>query len=248
MGAFEVEERPEIPEWVPEKFRSNPEALGKSYTELESRWTRDSQEKKHLAEVVAEQQAQLEQYQQLLADDEIFDDEDPATLNPLLSDPLSTMAWLASEAANRAVAFERASSIVANPQQNAEAFEDPETLSLVLDAQMAAQYPDWYDRKNEVLDRVTEYNLLPDEMTSPAGFAAGLNAGYQLVAGQHAQQELAFRRIQEQNRWMKHNAQTLTGAGTRAMSQPADDDEAFFERIQAAYACKPSSRLGGGGW
>lgn len=214
------------PAWLPENF-STGEDLANSYREAQRKITEEATARRSLENVVADlqaqQQATLEQFQQSQQPAE-----DPNEwYTAFEQDPIATQRALAEQAAAAAVqAYAAQQTKQSQPIQESQA---EIVASLAYQQLEQARGPISEELRNEMHSIAQEYpHLIPQDVQSPQRLAASLN----LLA------ELAEKKLGPQDpgptqadlmRTMKVNAQSATGAGGRP--QPADDHATRWQEI-----------------
>ena len=232
-----------VPEWVPDKFRSNPEDFGKSYTELEAKLTQTTQQLRATQDQVEQFLAQQEEQKQQQPDENFMQTSQDQLYAAYEQDPVATMAWLAQQAAQ---------SVVAAQAKNQE--PDPEFLQTqaiiagkYAEDQVTARYPDWTDYREKVAEEIeTNPDLYPEGLfTTPTGIEKALVRAYKAVKldslesdpTQTVEQQIAAQRL------AKSQAQTLSGAAGRP--EPTSTWEDKWEQIKNAPSNKYSDIAGG---
>ena len=220
------------PDWLPDNFKS-PEDLAKSYQSQQSKLTQQGQEISSLKQQVESLVSQHEQtraaeYSSTIEDQliEAIDSGDPRQ-------QLSTLAWLAQEAAKNAV----------QQFQPAPAQPDAEVLATVVNQKMRDDFPDWDEIRQDVGSVVQEMpGLIPSNASSVTQIAEGLKTAYQIAKARKVLSTGdSIRSVEaEAAAIAKNAAQTITGASQRpATSTPAQE---LWESIKQAQT--PSVRVG----
>lgn len=206
----------ERPDWLPSNFKS-PEDLAQSYRESQAALTRTRQElsevKDQVGQILATQQdaAMQSEYStiesQLL---EAVESGDPQA-------QLAAMAWIAQQAAQQYV-----------PQASQPAAANSEVLAFAADQQLAQRYQDWNEVKVDIATLVQEDpDLLPVDPNTPlATVVQRLDRVYKMAKANRvlSQTEQVTQAEEAQNRLIKQQAQTITGASqTPAVTDPATE-------------------------
>ena len=220
----EVEAVDAVPEWVPEKFRSNPEEFAKAYTNLEREFHASRQEKKGLEDSLQELSSRFEEFTAAQ------NQPDPNTVyaqwqEAFEADPIGTIAQIAQTSAQQ-VHQQYA-------QQSKGPSTSPEVVAFIADQTMTRDHDDWDEYKEKVGQLIASDPLFQrdDLYASPELTTKALNSAYQMVKAQDVLSGAAV--VQQQvdtNRAMKLNAQSAVGASGRPPA-PSDDE---WARIKAA--------------
>lgn len=220
---LQVEAEVTVPDWVPEKFRGNPEKFGEAYENLEREFHQTRRDLKAQQEqveaLVVAQQAQPEpqtNQDQLYAAYE--------------NDPVATMAWLAQQAAAEAVkTFQPQIQQTTQPLAQSQ----NELLAYTVDQMVSQRVPDWADHKQKVADFVSARPYLLPETTlaSPATTADALEAAYKAMRYDELQNSSTSRaeEAQAEIERLKRQAQTLQGHPGRPAATDADND--YWQKI-----------------
>lgn len=220
------------PEWLPENFKT-PEALASSYKELQREFHSTRSELKAQRETmeqfILEQQAEAPPEQNT---DQVY--------AAFESDPVGTMAWLATQAAENAVS---------KLQPELAKREKPllqaqnELLAYTVDQMVTQRIPDWADQKSAVVDYIKDRPwLFPQEATvSPATAAEALQSAYKAyryddLSNQTQSQAEALKAA---NELAKRQAQTLQGSPGSPAATDADND--YWESVKSVK----TNRYGG---
>ena len=214
----------ERPDWLPSNF-ANGEAFAKSYSEAQATLTRQSQE---LASVKAQQEewishqqiAELTQ-QRSSTQDALVD----AWESGDTTQQLAAIAWLVQQGQAPA------------PAQTAP-HVDTEVLAFTAEQKLSQKYGDYGDYVDDIKNLLSDDPSLlgrdGDTLSLPT-VVKGLEKAYKLakadrVLGSNQDQEL-IRSEQDQNRLVRQQAQTITGASQRpAVSDPDTD---YWESVKA---------------
>ena len=214
----------ERPDWLPSNF-ANGEAFAKSYSEAQATLTRQSQE---LASVKAQQEEWIshqqiaEQTQQRSSTQDALVD---AWESGDTTQQLAAIAWLVQQGQAPAVA------------QTAP-HVDTEVLAFTAEQKLSQKYGDYGDYVDDIKNLLSDDPSLlgrdGDTLSLPT-VVKGLEKAYKLakadrVLGSNQDQEL-IRSEQDQNRLVRQQAQTITGASQRpAVSDPDTD---YWESVKA---------------
>lgn len=227
-----------VPEWVPEKFRSNPEEFGKAYSNLERSFHETRQELR----------AQQEQLEALIAQANAPEPEPAVGMDAIYqayeNDPIATMQYLARQAAAQAV-----QTVTQAQQQSTQPLVEQQNQLLAYTAnQMVSQrVSDWDDYKDRVAEEISRNpDLLPESaLSTPDRAAAALERVYKQVRHDdllNQNKSLAEQQADLQ-RQAKLAAQTLTGPAGRPA--PTDADKDAWERIRNAPSTSYSNLVNG---
>jgi hypothetical protein len=218
---IEVDDRPD---WLPANFK-DPAELAKSYGELQSKMTRDSQElaqtKETLEAVLESMQAQPEPQQQQY---------DPNDLQTAWDqNPIGVVALLAQQAAQA----ERAAWEKEQQTQQQQAQEGHfQILEQAAENLVASRVEEWDAYKEKVGARLqANPDLLPQSaLTSPASLAKALENAYKIERYEEnlVNPEKTLAMQAEEQRLAKLQAQTNAGSGGRP--EPAGETDEDFAR------------------
>jgi hypothetical protein len=220
----------ERPEWLPDKFKS-PEDMARSYAEAERKISETTSQLSQYQEGYSDLHNQLEELkaQQNAPDPQVAQDwleEQYAT------QPLQTMAQLAQQAADNAVAKQ-----MAQYQQQTQPVQEAQfqLAAAYADEQMKSLAPDWEEYRGKVTELRSQFpHLIPKEhLASPLELTQDLTQVYQLARSTDLAQraESAEQRATELEQ-MKINAQTMTGSLGRPMAP--DQQKAEWDAIKSA--------------
>lgn len=220
-GAVEAE----VPAWVPEKFKDNPEQFGVSYTNLERELNTRAQREKEL-------QTQIAQYETMLAQQpEPAQQNNDQLYQAYENDPVATMAWLAQQAAEQAV---KGLQPQLQQQQQPIVQAQNELLAYTVDQMVSQRIPDWGAQKQKVADFVSArpYLLPETALTSPATTADALESAYKAMRYDELQNQSQTQaeQLAQANELAKLQAQTLTGSPGRP--GPTDADKEYWESVK----------------
>jgi hypothetical protein len=220
-------QQPERPDWLPENFK-DPEALVGSYKELQRTLTSKSTRERDLEQ-------QVSQYEEMLAQAQTT--QQPQTNNDALyeayeRDPVATMAWLAQQAAQQAVATtQQEQTKTSQPileQQN-------QLLAYAADQLVSQKLADWNDYKESVATEIAQNpDLLPESaLTSPERAANALERVYKMVKydGLASETQSLSERLAAEQLLAKQQAQTLSGVPGRPVA--TDDDKDYWKSIES---------------
>lgn len=224
---------PERPEWLPENFKS-PEDLARSYSEAQRKITELSQQNKGLEESIGELAAQFENWQteQNQPDPNLVRNQ---WLEAFEADPIATVAQIAQTTAQQ-VHEQYAQK---QPQEQV----SPDVVAFIADQNLQQAHPDWAEYKQKVAeivstDPIFQY-LGEDVWRNPASTTAALDRAYKMAkADDVLSGNAVVEQTLEQNRQMKLNAQSASGAAGR----PADSYGTWEERFSEIQNA-PSGRL-----
>jgi hypothetical protein len=216
------------PEWLPENFKT-PEDLASSYRESQRKITEETTARRNLEQLVASQQAQIEQIQAAQAQPEPDQND---WYQAYEQDPIATQRALAEQAARDAVA---AYAQQAQPQtQQVQGSQAEIVASLAYNA-LEDRYGKLTDeQRNEMARVATErpYLIPADAVASPQKLADALDVVYQLAVPNPSpatsQEDLM--------RTMKLQAQSANGAGGHL--SPADEAQQRWQEITNASTGK----------
>lgn len=216
-----------VPEWVPEKFRSNPEDFGKSYSELEAKLTQTTQQlraqQEQFEEFVASQETQQPEQAQ---DPSFYQASYEQIAEAMERDPAATTAWIAQQSANAAIAqYEERNKKQEDPaDQQSRALLNAEYA----ERQVTARYPDWKNYAEQVSQEINDNpDLYPEDLfQTPVGIEKAITRAYKAVR-LDALESNTTQTIEEQiaaQRHAKQQAQTLSGAAGRPAPTDSWDD------------------------
>lgn len=218
----------ERPEWLPSKFET-PEALAKSYGELERQFTQTQQRERAMEENFQTLSSQLEELQTQRQSPQVDPSDAQAQLYAMYeTDPLGTMALLAQNAAGLAVQ-QQAQSQQAQlaPQQQSNAA----LVAAYATNEMKSRYADFDQERDRIREEVENNPLFQnDEIWANPQMAVGaLEQAYTIVKGKDM---LAGVTPVFDTTAAKRAAQTATGGNPR----PDVPDEAAeaWERVRKA--------------
>lgn len=223
----------ERPEWLPDNFKT-PEDLVKSYGELRAEFNQTKQS-------LHAQQDQLEQFiaqqeeKDRGQDGDFLQQSQDQIYAAYEQNPVETMAWLAKNAAEAAIAQQAKNNQPDRALQQTQA----ELAGEYAERQVTVRYSDWPEYREQVAAEITANpDLYPEEIfQTPSGIEKALVRAYQTVrfgaaektaetTGATLEQQLASQRL------AKQQAQTLSGAAGRPT--PTDSWEDRWEEIQNA--------------
>ena len=219
---FEPERAPGAEEtdlsWLPEKFRSDPSQLARSYGELEAKLTQTSQQ-------LREQEVQLEA---------LFASQDEQLAEPRhqsRNQQLRIMQGLAEEAAARGAR----EVVKAVSSGRVPAPEDPAVLSRLTSELMPQRDPRWNETDPDLLASIiAEKPDLIGDLSDLNSVVSGLSNAAEIARGRQAERTMAAWSMAEETRQAKLSAQTLSsGVGGRIET---DEDEDFFNRLKSAHS------------
>lgn len=226
------------PEWLPEKFES-PEAYVQSYSDLERELKQRAEDQKALESRVEELTNAIsswqpeQQYQEPPQPGSV--DATREQLNQMYeSDPIGTMALLASQYADQRVnqALQGLQQQQA-PYQAQQAQTQNQMLAITVDQTMAQRHDDWDELKPMVAQAVqNDPWLLPEQVLAqgPEAATSALERVYTLTKAQQTMQQIE-NGTYDQTR-SKQMAQTMSGQGGRGGDvDPVDEKMA---RLMAA--------------
>lgn len=216
---------PDRPEWLPENFKT-PEDLASSYKESQRKITEEATARRNLEQLVASQQAQIDQHQ--AAQTQQPEPDQNEWYAAYEADPIATQRALAEQAARDAVA-EYASQT--QPTTQAVQGSQAEIVAGLAYRELEDRHGKLTDeQRNEMARVATEYPHLipPDSVTSPQRLAAALDIVYKLAVPNPDPQTSSA----DLQRTMKLQAQTATGAGGHLST--ADEDAQRWQEITNA--------------
>lgn len=239
---------PERPEWLPENFEK-PEDLAASYREAQTKIKEQGDAQRRLEAQLGEltetiqnlQQAQPQQQQQQQG----FNQDQLVAMYE--NDPLGTMAWMAQQFANQAVAQQ--AQMFQQPLQQQQMAQN-QLLAMAADQALGAQFDDWSDYKDRVADAVMrDPTLLPEAaLVSPDTTTRALANVYKAIKFEDLQAQLTQQTQQQsaeqQSDLMRRQAQTLGGGGARP-GAPSENDEKVAQILAAAKSLSYSAMRGG---
>lgn len=203
------------PDWLPSNFKS-PEDLAQSYREAQANLTRTRQElsevKDQVGQILATQQETQRATEYGTIEAQLLDAVESG-------DPqaqLAAMAWIAQQAAQQYA-----------PQQTDQS-PNTEVLAFAAEQQMAQKYQDWNEIKLDIASLVSEDpDLLPVDPNTPlATVVQRLDRVYKIAKANKvlSQTEQVVQAEEAQNRLIKQQAQTITGASqTPATTDPESE-------------------------
>jgi hypothetical protein len=221
-------------EWVPDKFKKNPEKLAEAYANLEREFQRRASSDAETSRRLQELEQQLAQASQrpAAADDDWRDQLEQA----YETDPIGTMQYLAAQASEATV------SNALGRQARASAPQDQvqnELYARSVNEMMAQTYDDWRDISPEIQQRLQQDpSLLPDDaLGSLDSVRHHLSTIYKSVKYDRMmeeQQELRERAGEQATSAVarKREAQTLSGASGRA-PEPSEGKKELESMRQA---------------
>lgn len=209
-----------VPEWVPEKFRANPEEFGKSYENLERSFHETRRQLK-------EQQDTMEQFileQQEAANRPVQQDPDQL-YEAYQNDPLSVTAALAQQAAQNAIAeYQKTQAPNAMASQKAQ----NELLAYNVDQMVSSQIPDWAEQKQKVAEflQARPYLLPEAALGSPQTASEALMSAYKAMRYDEIQNQgkSQAEALSAENERLKQQAQMLSGSPGSPAQTDADND------------------------
>lgn len=221
-----------VPEWVPEKFRDNPEKFGESYVNLEREFHETRRQLKAQQETLEQYiAAQPQQVQQPVETD------NSQLYAAYENDPVATMAWLAQQSAQQAI---QAALPQFQQQQQPLLKQQNDILAYTVDQMVGSRISDWNTQKQNVADYVRDRPyLLPEAaLASPQNTADALEAAYKAMRYDDLQNQSQSQaeQLAQANELAKRQAQTLQGhPGNPAQS---DEDTDYWESIKNAKSGK----------
>lgn len=227
-----------VPEWIPEKFRSNPEKFGEAYSNLEREYHQTRQD-------LRAQQEQLEELialqNQAPAPEQVSTD---AIYQAYENDPIATMQYLAQQAVQQAVQ---------TVTQSQEKFQQPlveqqnQLLAYTANQMVSQKVPDWENYRDRVAEEISKNpDLLPESaLSTPDRAAAALERVYKQVRHDDLlnQNKTLAEQQADLQRQAKLAAQTLTGPAGRPA--PTDADVEAWERVKNAPSASYSNLVNG---
>ena len=203
-------------DWVPEKFRSNPQELAKAYENLEREYHNSRQQVKGLEDSISTLSTQFEEF--VSTQNQPDPDEIRAQWEQAYeTDPWSTIQTVAQQTAE-AVRKEFA----AAQQQPA---ITPDVVAFIADQNMTQTHEDWGDFKTKVAELVNADPLFANDQlwTNPALATSALDRAYKMVKAESvlSGDEIVQRQLAD-TRQMKLAAQSATGAAGRPDSPDAN--------------------------
>lgn len=224
----------QVPEWVPEKFRSNPEKFAESYVELERRLTQEAEQRAALEQNYADLSGQFEawtaqqtQAQQQTASDPYVAAYESAMETGDFKTALGIQAQLARMAAQEAV-----QTTLPQVQQQFQTVEDA-TANQVANyaaSQLQAEYGAQWEEARDAMSALVQANphLIPESAKFDVNAAkAALDNVYKLATYGKPATSPGVDTTQ-----MKTLAQTASGQGGRVLSP--DEAKAEWDAIRAA--------------
>jgi len=221
---FEPERAPGAEEtdlsWLPEKFRSDPSQLARSYGELEAKLTQTTQQ-------LREQEGQLEAF--FASQDEQLAAE--PRRHQSRNQQLRLMQGLAEEAAARGAR----EVVKAVSSGKVPAPEDPQVLSRLMSEVMPQRDARWSETDPDLLAQIiSEKPDLIGDLSDLNSVVSGLSNAAEIARGRQAERTMAAWSMAEATRQAKLSAQTLSsGVGGRIET---DEDEDFFNRLKSAHS------------
>lgn len=229
------------PEWLPENFES-PEALAKSYRELQGRFTQESQARAALEDNYAEIVSRLDEM--TAAQAQPAQQQDPNLQAQYLAEQfgvepeyLNAAAMIAQQAAMQAV---QQATQQFQPQQQSQLQAQREIALRLAGDTLSATYPDWEQKVGKVQE-VLEANpdfIREEDYLNIGRLADRIGSVYkqvsydELVNGVSGDQAAGQPDVSALAARMKLNAQTATGASGRP--DPVSDAAAAWDAIKNA--------------
>jgi hypothetical protein len=214
-------EQPEENSWLPSNF-ANPEALVKSFRELQAHATQISQQNAELRDTLEAWMAEADEPAPEPREDE---PRRPRTRDADLQ-RLQRLAEASSYAGAKRV-------VQAVESGRVEAPEDPATLARVTSEIMPTRDPRWAETSPDLIAQIIgERPGLLADMSDMNAVIGGLSTAAELARGRQAEQTLFAWQRAEATRQEKLSAQSLSGVGGRIET---DDEADFFERLKAAH-------------
>lgn len=217
----------EVPAWVPEKFRSNPEKFGEAYENLERSFHQTRQE-------LSESQKQWEAY---IEQAELAAQQPPANQVDALAerygfdpDQLAVMKYMAEQ-----VAEEKLRAVTPQIRQATDPLAEQQNyvLAQLTDDLVARQVPDWDEYKSKVGNFIEDnpYLLPPNALTDPQTASKALVSAYKAFRYDELnnQSQSQAEQLAAAQRQAKLQAQTLAGSPGRP--EPQDGDKELWERV-----------------
>lgn len=217
------------PEWLPENFKT-PEDLASSYRESQRKITEETTARRNLEQLVASQQAQIEQIQAAQAQPEPDQND---WYQAYEQDPIATQRALAEQAARDAVA---AYAQQAQPQtQQVQGSQAEIVASLAYNALEGQHGKLSQEQRNEMAQIIAERPyLIPNEaLASPQKLHEAYDVVYKLSIADKAPPATSQEDLM---RTMKLQAQSANGAGGHL--SPADEEQQRWQEITNASTGK----------
>lgn len=218
------------PDWVPEKFRSNPEKFAEAYTNLEREFHSTKQQNRALEDNYTALAAQVEELQAQPRADQ--NDLRSQLYEQYENDPIQTVALLANQAAQQAV------------EQYAKQAQSQFQPAIQNQQSLAAEYaygalkqanPDVDNFRTEIAEFIQQnpHYVPQDHLGNPQQLAQDLDNVYKIVSRDTAVTSATQLAEQAANaERMKLQAQSMSGASGRLPATP--QDEADWEKVRAA--------------
>lgn len=227
----------DVPAWVPEKFRANPEKFAEAYTNLEREFHARNQQIKTYEDMLAQQAQEPEP-----AQPQYDPQNDPWTAAYAQALEQGDYAAALQIQDQRAIAFAQniaQTTMQKSLEQSQQSLQ--ENAAKIAFGELAAKYDD-FDAYREQMSKLLEekpWLVPPDAVYSADKLAAAVEPVYKMVRAEDM--EAGNSLIQQQladTRAMKLAAQTAAGASGRS---PAPDD--YQQRWQEIMNA-PSTKLG----
>jgi membrane-bound lytic murein transglycosylase len=228
---LQAEAEVQAPDWVPEKFRSNPEKFGEAYANLEREFHSTRQEVSTLQQQIDELSAAQQQQPVEQNTDQLY--------AMYENSPLETMAWLAEQAAQKVLG-----QVTPQFQQQQQPLieQQNQLLAYTADQIVRSRVEDWDGYKDKVAQKLQEspYLISDQALQSPEATARALEDAYKVV--KHDELISQTKSLAEQHaealRQAKEQAQTLSGSAGRPA--PTDADTEYWERVKNAPVARYS--------
>jgi len=222
-------DNPDRPEWLPENFKA-PEDLVSSYTELQRTLTERGNANRNLEQIVASQQAQIEQIQATQTQQPEPDQNEWYTA--FEQDPIATQKALAEQTYDQ-----RFSQWQETQQKALQDLQNAQISSATTAAygELDAQYSITEEQKEEMARVINEHPyLIPNDAVYDAQKYKGiLENVYRIAVPNPGPPQTTSADLQ---RTMKLQAQTATGAGGHLST--ADEDAQRWQEISNASTGK----------
>jgi hypothetical protein len=219
----------EVPSWVPEKFKSNPEKFAEAYTNLEREFHASNQRTKAIEQNYTDLTAEIEELRSNQQPQQQYDSSEIAAQYGLEPEQLQLMAQLAQQAADiKYQEHQKQSQPLQQSQEN--------LIAMYATNEVSGRNPDFAVYSDEIRDLFTSRPWMYPEgaKTSPQQAVEAIETAYNLVKYQNlnsqaAQENVTAEQLMER---MKLQAQTAQGADGRPA--PQDPNANRWEEIQNA--------------
>jgi hypothetical protein len=242
QAATEQEQEAPSLDWVPEKFRANPEKFGEAYTNLENELRRRGEREREYEQRIAELEtlaAEATPQQQGQATDPMLDqyayELEVAREQGDVRREAQLQAWLNRHTLEQA----QQAQAQAREQQMAPQMEvQNEILAVQARDSMARRYEDWGEKEQRIAELIeSDPDILPESAQSLSAMVSALDRAYKLASYEAQAEMLAELREQgvtaaDVSRAKKLSSQTLSGSTGRP-GEPSEADRHLAEMRQS---------------